>query len=54
LWSARYDRKVSDVFALQAEIARAITEAIGGDLGIARRRRGGALMSRATSVRTSW
>ncbi len=34
LWSARYDRKLADVFALQSEIARAIAEAIRGELGI--------------------
>ncbi len=34
LWSARYDRKLSDVFAIQSEIARAIAEAIRGELGI--------------------
>jgi hypothetical protein len=34
LWSARYDRKLSDVFAIQTEIARAIAEAIRGELGI--------------------
>ncbi len=35
LWSARYDRKLADVFALQTEIARAIAEAVRGELGIA-------------------
>ncbi len=34
LWSARYDRKLSDVFATQSDIARAIAEAIRGELGI--------------------
>ncbi len=34
LWSARYDRKLSDVFAIQSEIARAIAEAIRGELGV--------------------
>ncbi len=34
LWSARYDRKLADVFAIQSEIARAIAEAIRGELGI--------------------
>ena len=34
LWSARYDRKLSDVFAIQSEIARAIAEAIRGEFGI--------------------
>jgi TolB-like protein/class 3 adenylate cyclase/Flp pilus assembly protein TadD len=34
LWSARYDRKLADVFAIQSEIARAIAEAIRRELGI--------------------
>jgi adenylate cyclase len=36
LWSARYDRKLSDVFAIQSEIARAIAEAVRVELGIVR------------------
>jgi adenylate cyclase len=31
-WSAIYDRKVTDLFALQDEIARAIAEAVAGAL----------------------
>ncbi len=34
LWSARYDRKLSDVFAIQSEIARAIAEAVRQELEI--------------------
>ena len=34
LWSARYDRRLDDVFATQAEIAREIAEAIRSELGI--------------------
>ena len=33
-WSARYDRKLDDVFGLQTEIARDVAEAIRGELGI--------------------
>jgi TolB-like protein/Tfp pilus assembly protein PilF len=35
LWSARYDRKLDDVFAIQTEIAREIAEAVRSELGIA-------------------
>ncbi len=34
LWSARYDRKLEDVFAVQREIARDIAEAIRVELGV--------------------
>jgi tetratricopeptide (TPR) repeat protein len=34
LWSARYDRKLADVFAVQAEVARAIAEAVRAELGV--------------------
>ena len=34
IWSARYDRRLDDVFALQTEITREIAEAIRRELGI--------------------
>ncbi len=34
LWTARYDRKLADVFAAQQEIAREIAEAIRVELGV--------------------
>ena len=34
VWSARYDRRLDDVFAIQSEIARHIAEAIRSELGI--------------------
>ena len=34
LWSANYNRELSDVFAIQGEIARAIAEAIRAELGV--------------------
>jgi TolB-like protein/Flp pilus assembly protein TadD len=34
LWSARYDQKLEDVFAIQTKIARAVAEAIRGEFGI--------------------
>jgi adenylate cyclase len=34
LWSARYDRQLDDVFAIQTEIAREIAEAVRNELGI--------------------
>ena len=34
LWSARYDRQLDDLFAIQSEIARDIAEAIRSELGI--------------------
>ena len=33
-WSARYDRKLDDVFGLQTEIARDVAEAIRAELGL--------------------
>jgi TolB-like protein len=34
LWSARYDRKLAEVFAIQSEIAWQIAEAVRSELGI--------------------
>ncbi len=34
LWSASYDRGLSDVFAIQCEIARAVAEAVRTELGV--------------------
>jgi TolB-like protein len=34
LWSARYDKSLTDVFAIQSEIAREIAEAIRTELGV--------------------
>jgi serine/threonine-protein kinase len=41
LWSQAYDRELTDVFAIQEEIARAIVEALRVELGVA----GGAALS---------
>jgi TolB-like protein/class 3 adenylate cyclase/Flp pilus assembly protein TadD len=34
VWSARYESKIEDVFAVQSEIAREVAHAIGDELGI--------------------
>jgi tetratricopeptide (TPR) repeat protein len=34
LWSGRYDRALADVFAIQAEIAREMAEALRAELGV--------------------
>jgi adenylate cyclase len=39
LWSERYDRDLSDIFALQAEIADEVVGRVGGEIFIAERQR---------------
>ena len=46
LWTARYDREMHDIFALQDEIASRVAEALQGPLGL----RGRPLAARASTI----
>jgi adenylate cyclase len=51
LWSERYDRDLSDIFALQSEIAEEILAAVGGEISRAEEQR---LARRPTTSLSAW